>query len=46
MCYDWNRNFQEYKMFQGVLVGLQEQIMQAVDEQYVHALKDNLVGYA
>lgn len=32
-------------MSQGMSIRLQEQILQAVDEQYLCALEDNLVGY-
>lgn len=42
---DQEKKIQEYEMCQGMSIGLQEQMLQAVDEQNVRALKDNLVSY-
>ena len=40
------RKIEEYELFKGVLVGLRERILYAVDEQYLRPLKATLLGYA
>ena len=37
---------EEFEMFRDVMAGLKEQILFAVDEQYLQALKQLLVNYA
>ena len=41
-----NRKIHEYELFKGVTQGLHEKIQWAVEEQYVRALKQPMVGYA
>ena len=40
---NWEQKIQDYGMFWGIIVRLREQIMKAVDEQYLPALKDTLL---
>ena len=40
------RKIKEYEMFRGVMAGIKEQILYAVEEQYIRALKQPLLGYS
>ena len=40
------RKIEEFEKYRGVLQGIRERILYAVDEQYLRALKQTLIGYA
>ncbi|KAL7478346.1 LOW QUALITY PROTEIN: hypothetical protein ACHAW6_006995, partial [Cyclotella cf. meneghiniana] len=40
------RKIEEYETFRGVMAGIKEQILYAVEEQYLRALKQPLLGYS